>query len=188
MDLLPSSPTVPAGGSKHRRLGFYALPRTQQKHQVPNDENLQIESKLIQVIPYGERTKGKRSIWSETTIHRKSLTSDCSPSLGHLRISRLLGSESPVANPEVYQQGAAEDQALCGTAHSNKFCRCVSRPLNTATHPPPPPARWTLGLGVCTWPQNGWHSKHSALPLCRPCVPPSHPNRSQPLPVTNKGD
>lgn len=147
MDLLPSSPTVPAGGSKHRRLGFYALPRTQQKHQVPNDENLQIESKLIQVIPYGERTKGKRSIWSETTIHRKSLTSDCSPSLGHLRISRLLGSESPVANPEVYQQGSAEDQALCGTAHSNKFCRCVSRPLNTATHTPPPPATVNTGFG-----------------------------------------
>lgn len=59
MDLLPSSPTVPAGRSKHRRLGSYALPRTQQKHQVPNDENLQIESKLIQVIPYGEGTKGK---------------------------------------------------------------------------------------------------------------------------------
>ncbi|EGW14804.1 hypothetical protein I79_023158 [Cricetulus griseus] len=47
---------------KTQEAGFLALPRTQQKHQVPNDENLQIESKLIQVIPYGEGTKGKRSI------------------------------------------------------------------------------------------------------------------------------
>lgn len=62
MDLLLSGPTVPAGGSKYRRLGSYALPRTRQKRQVPNEENVHTESKLIQVLPYGERQKGKINV------------------------------------------------------------------------------------------------------------------------------
>lgn len=41
----------------------------QLKWQVPNNvRNLQIESKLIQVIQWKDKGKGKRSIWSETTI------------------------------------------------------------------------------------------------------------------------
>lgn len=99
------------------------------------------------------------------------------------------------SNPEVYQQGAAEDQALCGTAHSNKFCTRVSRPLNTVTHPPPPPI---FHLSTCYGEYWVWEYVSGlrmgdipstlALPLCRPCVPLSHPNRSQSQPVTNKGD
>lgn len=101
---------------QNRRLGSYALPRTQQKHQVPNDENLRIESKLIQVILYGERTKGKRSIWSETAIsqevtdfwlHPQPRTPEDKPVLLGLEVS-----SGPVwhSKSEVYQQEAAVDQ------------------------------------------------------------------------------
>lgn len=113
MDLLPSSPTVPAGGSKHRRLGSYPLPGTQQKYQVPNDENLHLESKLIQVIPYGERQKERDQYDLKQAFPRKSLTYLHTASEGK---PVLLGSEvssSPLwhSTSEVYQQGTAEDQA-----------------------------------------------------------------------------
>lgn len=58
----PRNPTVPAGGWKTRRLNPDTLPkRMQHKWQVPNDEkNLQIESKLIQVIQWKDKRKRER--------------------------------------------------------------------------------------------------------------------------------
>lgn len=90
MDLLPSSPTVSAGGSKHRRLGSYAK-NTTEINQVPNDENLHVESKLIQVIPYGERQKERDQYDLKQPFPRKSLTSDYTPTSEDKPV--LLGSE-----------------------------------------------------------------------------------------------
>lgn len=111
----------------------------------------------------------------------------------------LLGSESPVAQPDTpilrfTSKEQLRTRPCVEPPHSNKFCRCVSRPLNTVTPSSPthlPPVhllRWILGLRVCIWPQDGWCSKHFGTSSPQACVPPSHPNRSQPLPDTNKGD
>lgn len=57
----PQSPTVPAGGEKPGGWTPTLPERTQQKWQVPNDEkNLQIESKLIQVIQWKDKRKRER--------------------------------------------------------------------------------------------------------------------------------
>lgn len=116
-------------GSKARMLNPCRLPKqTQQKWQVPMmKKNLQIESKLIHVIVKGEKQKGKRSIWSETT----TLIVSCWPFIG-LPVQDAWGRASaPVrghpsmangpclwhcSNPEVPQQDNAEGQALSVSA------------------------------------------------------------------------
>lgn len=167
MDLLPSSPTVPAGGSKHRRLGSYALPRTQQRYQVPNDENLHIESKLIQVIPYGERQKERDQYDLKQPFPRKSLTSDYTP---RLRTSQCCwGQRSLVAHSDIpFLRFTTKEQLRTRP-------RCVCSPLNFSP-PPPSPAILHLstcydeylGFKVCIWPQDGSHPKHFGD------VPPCH--------------
>lgn len=51
------------------------------------------ESKLIQVIPYGERTKERDQYDLKQPFHRKSLTSDCTPVEDTRGKPVLLGSE-----------------------------------------------------------------------------------------------
>lgn len=173
MDLLPLSPTVPAGGSKHRRLGSYALPRTQQKYQVPNDENLHIESKLIQVIPYGERQKQRDQYDPKQPFPRKSLTSDYTPTPEDKPV--LLGQRSLVAHSDIpFLRFTSKEQLR--TRH-----RCVCSPLHFSPQPPSPAIlhpstccgeylslKYVSGLRMS---QEFW-----GLPLPRSCgVPPSHP-------------
>lgn len=130
MDRLPSSPTVPAGGSKHRRLGSYALPRTQQKYQVPNDENLHVESKLIQVIPYGERQKERDQYDLKQAFPRKSLTWDYTP---HLRVSQCRwGQRSLVAHSDIPLLRYTSKGQL------RTKPRCVCSPLNFSPQLPSP--------------------------------------------------
>ena len=159
MDLLPSSPTVPAGGSKHRRLGSYALPRTQQKYQVPNDENLHIESKLIQVIPYGERQKERDQYDLKQAFPRKSLTYDYTP---HLRASQCCwGQRSLVAHSDIPLLRYTSKEQL------RTRPRCVCSPLNFSPQLPSPAILHLstcygeyLNFKVCIWPQDGSHPKH----------------------------
>lgn len=72
-------------------------------------------------------------------FYRKSLTSDCTPSLGHLRISQCCwGRRSPVAQSDTpvlkFTSKKQLRTRLCvDLPNSNRFCRYVSRLLNTAT-------------------------------------------------------
>lgn len=186
MDLLPSSPTVPAGGSKHRRLGSYALPRTQQKYQVPNDENLHIESKLIQVIPYGERQKERDQYDLKQAFPRKSLTYDYTP---HLRASQCCwGQRSLVAHSDIPLLRYTSKEQL------RTRPRCVCSPLNFSPQLPSPAILHLstcygeyLNFKVCIWPQDGSCPKHFgdflSLGLVMVLLPTLY--RSQPLPVIN---
>lgn len=186
MDLLPSSPTVPAGGSKHRRLGSYALPRTQQKYQVPNDENLHIESKLIQVIPYGERQKERDQYDLKQAFPRKSLTCDYTP---HLRASQCCwGQRSLVAHSDIPLLRYTSKEQL------RTRPRCVCSPLNFSPQLPSPAILYLstcygeyLSFKVCIWPQDGSRPKHFggflSLGLVVFLLPTLY--RSQPLPVIN---
>lgn len=90
------------------------------------------------------------------------------------------------SNPEVYQQGAAEDQALCGTAHSNKFCTRLQAPQQSHTllpHPSStcPPAMVNTGFGsmylASGWVtfQALWHFLSAGLVFLSPTpTDPSH--------------
>lgn len=184
MDLLPSSPTVPAGGSKHRRLGSYALPRTTE---IPgSNENLHIESKLIQVIPYGERQKERDQYDLKQAFPRKSLTCDYTP---HLRASQCCwGQRSLVAHSDIPLLRYTSKEQL------RTRPRCVGSPLNFSPQPPSPAILHLstcygeyLGFKICIWPQDGSHPKHFgdflSLGLVVVLLPTLH--RSQPLPDIN---
>lgn len=113
----PRNPTVPAGGWKTRTLNPYILPKKmQRKWQAPSDEKLtnRIKTDSSHTVK-GQKEKGKRSIWSETTI----LIVSCwpfhwtpvqdawgqasAPARGHLQVADRprLGHSS---HPEVPQQ------------------------------------------------------------------------------------
>lgn len=77
---------------KTQEAGFLCTAKnTTEINQVPNDENLHVESKLIQVIPYGERQKERDQYDLKQPFPRKSLTSDYTPTSEDKPV--LLGSE-----------------------------------------------------------------------------------------------
>jgi hypothetical protein len=92
MDPHPHKPTVPAGtwGLENRELNLTNRQETQQKRQAPNDEKTynRIKTDSSHTVE-GQKEKGKRSIWSETThFHSKLLTFYWTSSPSRLRISQ----------------------------------------------------------------------------------------------------
>lgn len=121
----PSKPTAPAGGWKTRILNPYRLPKKMQpKRQAPSDEkNLQIESKLIQVIQWKHKRKKERDQYDlKQPFNSKLLTLNWTSSPRCLRTRQC--------------SRAGSLRMACGP--------CVGRSSN----PEGPPARRSGGLGL----------------------------------------
>lgn len=200
MDLLSSSPTMPAGGSK-QEAGFLCTAKN--TTETPGSKWWELTNRIktdsSHTIWWKDKRKEINMIWNN---HSQEVTDFWLQPQSRTPEDKLalLGSESPVAQPDIpilrfTSKEQLRTRPCVELPHSNKFRRCVSSPLNTATHPPPPPI---FHLSTCYCEYWVWEYASGlrmgdipstlALPLRRPCVPPSHPKRSQPLPVTNKGD
>lgn len=147
------SPTVPAGGSKHRRLGSYALPRTQQKYQVPNDENLHIESKTDSSHTIRWKKRKEINMIRNNHFPGSHWLLTIPP---HLRTSQCCwGQRSLVAHSDIpFLRLTSKEQLRTRP-------RCVCSPLNFSPQPPSPailPLSTCygeyLGFKVYIWPQD----------------------------------
>lgn len=176
MDLLPSSPTVPAGGSKHRRLGSYALPRTTE---IPGSKRWELTHRIKTDSSHTIRwkTKERDQYDLKQPFPRKSLTSDHTPCL---RTSQCCwGHRSLVAHSDIpFLRFTSKEQLRIRP-------RCVCSPSTFSPQPPFP--------AICHLPamMNIWALKYvSGLRMGHvPSILGSFflptPYRSQPLPVIN---
>lgn len=129
MDLLPSSPTVPAGGSKHRRLGSYALPRTTE---IPGSKRWELTHRIKTDSSHTIRwkTKERDQYDLKQPFPRKSLTSDHTPCL---RTSQCCwGHRSLVAHSDIpFLRFTSKEQLRTRP-------RCVCSPSTFSPQPPFP--------------------------------------------------
>lgn len=173
MDLLPLGPTVPAGGSKYRRLGSYALPRTDRNARFQTKRTYTQNQNWFKSY-HTVKDKRKDQCDPKQPFPRKSLTSD-TPTPEDKPV--LLGSEVSSGQSDMpFLRFTTKEQLRTRP-------RCVCSPLNSAHNLLPQPSSICLPAMANTWALkyvSGLRMGHSqafwGLPLPRSYgVPPSHP-------------